>query len=168
MDANPNMYPILILPASNTFYFAITHSLITANPNMLNPSSIIHHSSSMATSDIELTQFPSSQFSQYSVDSPPCFTHLLIQSSDPVLKTTHVIGDTVQFETYPAPCILLGMEQTALVGDDEAQRECYEAEFGVPGILPSTAQPPITFQLQLQNQIQRVCICLPPSILSWE
>ena len=45
------------------------HSLITANPTMLNPSSIIHHSSSMATSDIKLTQFPMSQFSQYSVDS---------------------------------------------------------------------------------------------------
>ena len=30
MDADPNMYPILILPASNTFHFAITHSLITA------------------------------------------------------------------------------------------------------------------------------------------
>ena len=61
----------------------------------------------MATPDIELTQ-PPSQFSRYSVDSPPQFAHLLIQSSDPVLKTTHVIGDTVQFETYPAPCIFLG------------------------------------------------------------
>ena len=42
MDADPNTYPILILPASNTFYFAITHSLITVNPTMLNPSSIIY------------------------------------------------------------------------------------------------------------------------------
>ena len=64
----------------------------------------------MATSNIELTQFPTSQFSQYSVDSPPPFTHLLIQSNDPVLKMTHVIGDTVQFETYPAPWIFLGMK----------------------------------------------------------
>ena len=63
----------------------------------------------MATPDIELTQ-PSSQFSRYSIDSPPAFAHLLIQSSDPVLKMTHVIGDTVQFETYPAPCIFLGMK----------------------------------------------------------
>ena len=47
MDADPNTYPILILPASNTFYFAITHSLITVNPTMLNPSSIIHHPSVM-------------------------------------------------------------------------------------------------------------------------
>ena len=93
MDANPNMYPILIPPASNTFYFAITHSLITTNSSMLNPSSIIHHSSSMATPNIKLTQLPLSQFSQYSIDSPPHFTHLLIQSSDPVLKMTHVIGD---------------------------------------------------------------------------
>ena len=41
MDADPNTYPILILPASNTFYFTITHSLIIANPTMLNPSSIM-------------------------------------------------------------------------------------------------------------------------------
>ena len=73
----------------------------------------------MATPDIELTQLPS-WFSQYSIDSPPCFAHLLIQSGDPVLKMTHVIGDTVQFETYPAPCISLGMKQTALVDDNEA------------------------------------------------
>ena len=51
---------------------------------------------------------------------------------------THAIGDTVQFETYPAPCIFLGMKRTALVDDNEAQRKYYEAEFGVPGILPST------------------------------
>ena len=48
----------------------------------------------MATPDIELTQLPS-QFSQYSVDSPPQFARLLIQSSDPVLKMTHVIRDKV-------------------------------------------------------------------------
>ena len=120
----------------------------------------------MATPDIKLTQLPS-LFSWYSIDSPPPFAHLLIQSSDPVLKTTHVIGDTVQFETYPAPCIYLGTKWTALVDDNEARRE-YEAEFGVPGILPSTIQPPITFHLQLQNQIQRDCIRLPPCILSWE
>ena len=65
---------------------------------------------------------------------------------------THAIGDKVQFETYPAPCIFLGTKQTTLV-DDEAWREYYEAEFGVPGILPSSTQPPIH---------------LPPSILSWE
>ena len=122
----------------------------------------------MATSNIELTQFPTSRFSQYSIDSPPRFAHLLIQSSDPVLKMTHVIGDKVQFETYPAPCIFLGTKQTALVDDDEAWREYYEAEFGVLGILPSSTQPPMTFQLQLQNQIQRDHIHLPPSILSWE
>ena len=120
----------------------------------------------MATPDIELTQLPS-QFSQYSIDSPPQFTHLLTQSSDPVLKMTHIIGDTVQFKTYPAPCIFLGTKQTALVDDNEAQRE-YEAEFGVPRILPSTTQPPMIFHLQLQNQIQRDYILLPPSILSWE
>ena len=95
----------------------------------------------MATPDIELIQLPSSRFSQYSIDSPPRFAHLLIQSSDPVLKTTHAIGDTIQFETYPAPCIFLGTKQTALVDDNEAWRE-YEAEFQVPGILPSTTQPP--------------------------
>ena len=71
----------------------------------------------MATPNIELTQFPMSQFSQYSIDSPPHFAHLLIQSSNPVLKTTHAIGDTVQFETYPAPCIFLGTKRTALVDD---------------------------------------------------
>ena len=120
----------------------------------------------MATPDIDLTQLPS-RFSRYSENSPPHFTHLLIQSSDPVLKTTHAIGDTVQFETYPAPCIFLGTKRTGLVDDNEAWRE-YEAEFGVPGILLSTTQPPITFHLQLQNQIQRDRICLPPSMLSWE
>ena len=73
----------------------------------------------MATPDIELTQ-PLSRFSQYSVDSPPHFAHLLIQSSDPVLKMTHGIGDTVQLETYPAPCIFLGTKRTALVDDNEA------------------------------------------------
>ena len=81
---------------------------------------------------------------------------------------THAIGDTVQFKTYLAPCIFLGTKRTALVDDNEAQREYYEAEFRVPGILPSTTQPPITFHLQLQNQIQRDRIRLPPSILSWE
>ena len=91
-----------------SFLLSITHSLITANPTTLNPRSIIHHLSSMATPNIELTQFPTSQFSQYSVDSPSCFTHLLFQSNDPVLKMTHAIGDTVQFETYSAPCIFLG------------------------------------------------------------
>ena len=74
----------------------------------------------MAIPDIELTQFPMSQFSQYSIDSPPCFTHLLIQSSDPVLKMAHAIGDIVQFKTYPAPYIFLGTKQTALVDDNEA------------------------------------------------
>ena len=54
----------------------------------------------MATPNIKLTQLPSSRFSQYSIDSPPHFSHLLIQSSDPVLKTTHVIGDSVQFKTW--------------------------------------------------------------------
>ena len=73
----------------------------------------------MATPDIKLTQ-PLSQFSQYSVYYPPRFTHLLIQSSDPVLKMTHVIGDKVQFKTYPAPCIFLGTKQTGLVDDNEA------------------------------------------------
>ena len=121
----------------------------------------------MATPDIELTQFSTSRFSQYSVDSPPCFAHLLIQSSDPVLQMTHAIGDKVQFETYPAPCIFLGMKQTALV-DNEAWREYYEAEFRVPGISSSSAPPPMIFHLQLQDQIQRDCICLSPSILSWE
>ena len=120
----------------------------------------------MATPDIKLTQLPS-RFSQYSVDSPPQFTHLLIQSSDPVLKMTHVIGDTVQFKTYPAPCIFLGTKQTGLVDNNEARRE-YEAEFGVPGISSSSAPPPMIFHLQLQNQIQRDRICLSPRILSWE
>ena len=93
MDADPNMYPILIPPASNTFhFFHHPQPHHTANPTTLNPSSIIHHLSSMATPDIELTQLPS-QFSWYSIDSPPWFAHLLIQSSDPVLKTTHAIED---------------------------------------------------------------------------
>ena len=74
----------------------------------------------MATPDIKLTQSPSSRFSQYSIDPPPCFAHLLIQSSDPVLKMTHAIGDIVQFATYPAQCIFLGVKQTALVDDNEA------------------------------------------------
>ena len=56
-------------------------------------------------------------------------TTLLIQSNDPVLNKTHVIGDTVQFETYPDSCIFLGTKQTTPI-DNGAQRE-YEAEFGV-------------------------------------
>ena len=123
-----------------SFTFAITHSLITANPTMLNLSSIIHHLSSMATPNIELTQFPMSQFSQYSVDSPPHFAHLLIQSNDPVLQMTCAIGDKVQFKTYPTPCIFLGMKRTALV-DNEVWREHHKAEFGLPGISPSSTQP---------------------------
>ena len=94
----------------------------------------------MATPDIELTQSPISQFSQNSVDAPPHFAHFLIQSSDPVLKMTDAIGDTVQFETYPAPCIFLGTKWTALVDDNEAWRE-YDAEFGVSRITTST--PPL-------------------------
>ena len=102
----------------------------------------------MATPDIKLTQLPTSRFSQYSIDSPPRFTHLSIQSSDPVLQTTHAIGDKVQFETYPAPCIFLGTKQIALV-DNEVQREHYEAEFGVSGISSSSTHSPMIFHLQL-------------------
>ena len=76
------------------------------------------------------------------------------------------IGDKVQFKTYLAPCIFLGMKQTAPV-DNEVWRP-YQAEFGVTGISASSAQPPMIFHLQLQNQIQRDCIHLPSSILSWE
>ena len=83
------------------------------------------------------------------------------------IQMTHAIGDKVQFETYPAPCISLRMKWTALV-DDEAWKEYYEAEFGVPGISPSSAQSPMTFHLQFQNQIQRDHICPSPTILSWE
>ena len=118
----------------------------------------------MATPIIELTQSSTSWFSQYSLDSPPCFIHLLIQSNEPVLKTTHAIGDIVQSETYPAPCIFLGMKQTALV-DNEAY---YEAEYGMSGIPSSFAHHPHDFHLQLQDQIQRDHNCLPPSVLSWE
>ena len=57
---------------------------------------------------------------------------------------THAIGDKVQFETYPAPCIFLGTKRTALVDDNEAQRE-YKAEFGVPGISSSSTPPPMIF-----------------------
>ena len=117
------MYPILFHQHQTPFTFAITHSLITANPTMLNPSSIIYHSSSMATPNIKLTQLPSPQFSWYSIEPPPCFAHLLIQSSDPFLKTTHAIGDIVQFKTYPTPCIFLGTKWTALVDNNEARRE---------------------------------------------
>ena len=58
----------------------------------------------------------------------------------------HAIGDIVQFKTYPAPYIFLGTKQTALVDDNEAQRE-YEAEFGVPGISSSSTPPPMIFHL---------------------
>ena len=92
MDANPHMYPILIPPASNTFYFCHHPQPHHSQPYHAQSSSIIHHSSSMATPDIKLTQSPSSWFSRYSVDSPPHFAHCLIQSSDPVLKITHAIG----------------------------------------------------------------------------
>ena len=54
------------------------------------------------------------------------------------------------------------MKQTALVDDNEAWREYYEAEFGVSGIPSSSAHPPMIFHLQLQDQIQRDRICLPP------
>ena len=54
------------------------------------------------------------------------------------------------------------MKRTALVDDNEAQREYYEAEFGVPGISSSSTPPPMIFHLQLQNQIQRDHIRLPP------
>ena len=99
---------------SNSNSTSIKHPLLlpsltaSSPPTTLNPLSIIYHSSSMANPNIELTQFPMSQFSQYSIESPSPFAYLLIQSNDPVLKTTHVIGDIVQFKTYPAPCIFLG------------------------------------------------------------
>ena len=74
----------------------------------------------------------------------------------------------IELTQLPSQCIFLGTKQTGLVDDNEARREYYEAEFRVPGILPSTTQPPITFHLQLQNQIQRDRIRFPPRILSWE
>ena len=92
MDADLNMYPILIPPASNTFHFC--HHPQPHHSQPYYAQSIIHHSSSMAIPDIELTQ-PSSQFSQYSVDSHSPFAHLLIQSSDPALKMTHAIGGSL-------------------------------------------------------------------------
>ena len=58
MDANLSMYPILILPASNTFHFAITHSLITANPTMLNPSFIINGNSRYQAYSTIISIFP--------------------------------------------------------------------------------------------------------------
>ena len=159
MDANPNMYSILIPPVSNTFHFCHHPQPHHRNPTMLNPSSIIHHLSSMATPDIELTQLPS-WFSQYSVDSPPLFAHLLIQSSDPVLQMTHVIGDKVQFETYSAPCIFLGTKWTALVDDNEARRE-YEAEFGVPGISSSSTPPPWSFIFSFKIKSKEIAFVSP-------
>ena len=141
------------------FTFAITHSLITANPTMLNLSSIIYHLSSMATPNIKLTQFPMLWFSQYSVDSPPHFTHLLIQSNDPVLKMTHTIGDKVQFETYSAPCVLLGMKWTAPV-DNEVWKP-YEAEFGVTGISSSSAQPPWSFISNFKIKSREIVFIFP-------
>ena len=165
MDANPSMYPILIPPASHTFYFCYHPQPHHSQP--YHAQSIIYHSSFIINGNFWYQAYSITiLIFQYSIDSPPRFAHLLIQSSDPVLKMTHVI-DTVQFETYPAPCIFLGMKRTGLVDDNEAWRE-YEAEFGMPGILPPTTQPPITFHLQLQNQIQRDHIHLPPSILSGE
>ena len=152
---------------SNSNSASIKHLSLLPSPTASSQPTLprsIHHSSSMATPNIELTQLPS-WFSRYSIDSPPPFAHLLIQSSDPVLKMTHVIGDKVQFETNPAPCIFLVTKWTGLVDDNEARREYYEAEFGVPGILPSTTQPSITFHLQLQNQIQRDRIRLPYFIM---
>ena len=113
----------------------------------------------MATPDVELTQ-PLSQFSWYSVDSPPHFAHLLIQSSDPVLKMTHAIGDKVQFKTYPAPCIFLGMKRTALVDDNEARRE-YEAEFGVPGIPPPLHHPPWSFIFSFKIKSKEIAFISP-------
>ena len=84
--------------------------------------------------------------------------------NDPVLRTTHAIGNIVQFGTYPAPCIFLGTKWT--VPNDNGAWRKYDAEFGVSGI--STSAHPMTFHLQLQDQIQRDCIHLLPSILSWE
>ena len=56
MDADLNMYPILILPASNILYFCY-HPTASSQPN---PTTFNPSSSSMATSDIKLTQFPKS------------------------------------------------------------------------------------------------------------
>ena len=153
MDSNPNMYPILIPPASNILYFC-HHPTASSQPTptTFNPSS------SMATSNIELTQFPKSQFSWDSEDSPPCFAHLLFQLNDPVHKMTHAIGDTVQFETYPDPCIFLGMKWTAPV-DNGAWREC-EAEFGVSRITTS-AQPPWHFFSNFKIKFKEIVFASP-------
>ena len=167
MDANADMYPILILPASNTFYFC--HHPQPHHSQPYHTQSIIYHPSFIINGNSRYQAYSIPIVSIFSVfsrlPSPLCPPLNSVKWS--VLKMTHVIGDKVQFKTYPAPCIFLGMKRTALV-DNEVQREHYEAEFGVPGILPSTTQPLITFHLQLQNQIQRDCVCLPPSILSWE
>ena len=97
MDADLNTYSILILPASNILYFC-HHPTASSWPI---PTTFHPSSSTMATSDIKLTQFPKSQFSSDSKDILPHFAHLLSQSNDPVLKMTHAIGDTVQFTMHP-------------------------------------------------------------------
>ena len=167
MDAKPNMYPILILPASNTFYFC--HHLQPQNSQPYHTQSIIYHPSFIIDGNSQYRAYSIPHISIFPIfnrpPSPLCPP--LNLSSDPVLKMTHAIRDIVQFKTYPTPCIFLGTKETALVDDNEAWRE-YEAEFGVPGISSSSTPPPITFHLQLQNQIQRDRIHLPPSILSWE
>ena len=117
----------------------------------------------MATPNIELIQFPMSQFSQYSVDSPPCFTHLLIQSSDPVLQMTHAIGDKVQFKTYPAPCIFLGTKWTALV-DDEASREYYEAKFCY-GVIYRGPMTELLSQMAVMSEGLGFNLCVAPFLI---
>ena len=94
MDADPNMYPILIPPASNTFYFC--HHPQPHHSQTYHAQSIIYHPSFIINGNSPYQAY-SITVSIFLIFSrlPSQFAHLLIQSSDPVLKTTHGIGDTV-------------------------------------------------------------------------
>ena len=107
---------------------SFTFAIIPQPPHCQPLPHSIHHHHQWQLLRSSLLNSPSLDFPQ-TQKTPPHFTHLLIQSNDPVLNKTHVIGDTVQFETYPDSCIFLGTKQTTPI-DNGAQRE-YEAEFGV-------------------------------------
>ena len=158
--------PILIPPASNTFHFCHHPQPHHSQPYhaqtiIYQPSFVINGNSQYQAYSTIILIFPI--FSR--LPSPICPPLNSVKWSSPQNNSCHRRYSPIR--NLSSTMHIFRNEVNRLVDDNEARRE-YEAEFGVPGISSSSAPPPMIFHLQLQNQIQRDRICLPPRILSWE
>ena len=166
MDANPDMYLILIPPVSNTFYFCHHPQPHHSKPYHAQP--IIYHPSFIINGNSWYWAYSIPNVSIFTIFSwlpSPIHPHLnSVKWSSPqndschrryssiwnISSTMHIFRNRVNSLSWwwwSSERILWGRVWSA---------------WNTP-LLHTT---PMTFQLQLQNQIQRDRICFPPIILS--